>query len=184
MAMKDMYETERLNLHISNPKMVKEVIDYLSRNKVFLSNIEPIRSEHYYTEEYQKKILIDEYLQVWNNASVKYWLTKKGEERIIGTIIFNGIIKGSFQSCYLSYRLDKDELQKGYMQEAIEKGIEIAFKDMGLHRIEANLMPDNKWSIDMLSKLGFENEGFSKKYLKIQGKWEDHIHMVLLNEED
>lgn len=182
MAIKETYETERLTLHVSNPKMVKEVTEYFIRNKEFLTSLEPIRAENYYTEEYQKKILVDDYLQVWNNASMKYWLTKKGEEKIIGTIIFNGIIKGPFMSCFLSYRLDKDELQKGYMAEAIKKGTEIAFGDMGLHRVEANIITTNHWSIKMLEDLGFVNEGIAKKYLKINGVWEDHVHMVLLNE--
>jgi len=68
------------------------------------------------------------------------------------------------------------------MTEAIQKGIEIMFNEFGLHRIEANIMPGNKPSLRVVEKLGFYNEGLAYKYLKINGKWEDHIHMVLLNE--
>ena len=85
-------------------------------------------------------------------------------------------------SCHLGYKLDKDEVNKGYVTEAIQKGIDIMFNELKLHRIEANIMPKNKCSLRVVEKLGFYNEGLAYKYLKINGKWEDHIHMVLLND--
>ncbi|KNF08661.1 acetyltransferase [Gottschalkia purinilytica] len=75
-----------------------------------------------------------------------------------------------------------DEVNKGYITEAIKKGIDIMFNNYGLHRIEANIMPKNKPSLRVVGKLGFYNEGLARKYLKINGVWEDHIHMVLLND--
>lgn len=180
---KDVYETERLRLFLSNPEMVHEVTDYFIRNKEFLKEVEPIRPDEYYTEEYQKKCLINDFLFTNNASCFKFWITKKDSDRVIGVLNFNGIIKGSFSSCFLSFRLDKDEVRNGYMTEAIKKGICIAFSDLGLHRIEANIMPNNQASIDLVEKLGFYNEGIAKKYLKIHGKWEDHIHMVIRNEE-
>ena len=85
-------------------------------------------------------------------------------------------------SCHLGYKLDNDEINKGYMTEAVEKSIDIIFNEFKLHRIEANIMPRNISSLKVAEKLGFYNEGLAYKYLKINGKWEDHIHMVLLNE--
>lgn len=179
---KETYETERIELHLSNPDMTHEVTDYWIRNREFLSNLEPKRPEEYYTEEYQRKILLNEYLFVYGSNQFKFWITKKGEKRIIGNINLNGVIKGSFSSCFISFRRDKDEVGKGFMKEAIEKGIEIAFKDIGLHRIEANIMPSNTLDLKLCEEIGFYNEGYAKRYLKINGVWEDHIHMVLLNE--
>ncbi|MGM9971332.1 MAG: GNAT family N-acetyltransferase [Anaeroplasmataceae bacterium] len=181
---KEVYETNRLKLYLSNPLMVHEVTEYFIRNKEFLRDVEPIRPDEFYTEEYQKKNLLNDFLFTNNVSCFKFWITKKDSEKIIGVLNFNGIILGSFSSCFLSFRLDKDEVRNGYMTEAIKKGIEIAFTDLGLHRIEANIMPNNKPAIDLVSKLGFYNEGLAKKYLKIHGKWEDHIHMVIRNEAD
>jgi ribosomal-protein-alanine N-acetyltransferase len=92
------------------------------------------------------------------------------------------MVWGVFLSCYLGYKLDKDEINQGYMTEAIKKGIDIVFSEYGLHRIEANIIPRNKRSLKVTEKLGFYNEGTAYKYLKINGIWEDHIHMVLLND--
>ena len=55
------------------------------------------------------------------------------------------------------------------------------FKELKLHRIEANIMPHNKPSLELAKRLGFEYEGLAKKYLKINGKWEDHVHMTIIN---
>ncbi len=68
------------------------------------------------------------------------------------------------------------------MTEAIVKMVAIAFEKLSLHRIEANIIPRNTRSIRTVEKAGFEYEGISKKYLKINGVWEDHVHMVILNE--
>ena len=56
------------------------------------------------------------------------------------------------------------------------------FNEFELHRIEANIMPKNIRSFTVVEKLGFYNEGMALKYLNINGIWEDHIHMVLLND--
>lgn len=84
---------------------------------------------------------------------------------------------------FLGYRLDYKEINNGYMTEAVKKLIEVAFKEYNLHRIEGNIIPTNKSSIRVVEKLGFVCEGLSTKYLKINGKWEDHMHYVILNEE-
>ena len=108
-------------------------------------------------------------------------LQKGEEDKVIGALTFSNIVKGVFLSCFLGYNLDKDEINMGYMTEAVKKGIEIMFQDYGLHRIEASIMPRNIRSLKVTQKLGFQEEGLSPQYLKINGKWEDHLHMVLLN---
>ena len=70
------------------------------------------------------------------------------------------------------------------MIEALRAAIVIIFKELKLHRIEANIMPRNRHSMNLVKKLGFEYEGLAKKYLKINGKWEDHIHMTILNKDE
>lgn len=70
------------------------------------------------------------------------------------------------------------------MTEVCLVAIDYAFKGLGLNRVMANYMPSNKRSGSLLKKLGFTEEGFSKKYLKINGAWEDHILISKLNPEN
>jgi len=181
--MKEVYETQRLLLKVLDRSFAELVLDYYLRNKFFLEEWEAIKSEEFYTKQYQEEQLDKELSNIENKISFRLWAFKKEDaNRIIGSVSFNNIVRGAFLSCHLGYKLDKDEVNKGYMTEAIQKGIEIIFNEFGLHRIEANIMPKNKRSLRVVEKLGFYNEGLAYKYLKINGKWEDHIHMVLLND--
>lgn len=181
--MQRVYETERLILKVLDRSHAEPVLDYCLRNRQFLEEWEPEKSEDFYTRQYQEWQLDKEYFNIINGSSLRLWVFKKGDEnRTIGMIGFNNIVRGAFLSCHLGYRSDKDEVNKGYITEALKKGIDIMFNEYGLHRIEANIMPKNKGSLRVVEKLGFYNEGIAHKYLRINGKWEDHIHMVLLNE--
>lgn len=181
--MKQVYETKRLLLKVLDKSFAELAVDYYFRNKFFLEEWEAVKSEKFYTKQYQEEQLDKELSNIENKSSFRQWIFKKEDDnRIIGSVGFNNVVRGAFLSCHLGYKLDKDELNKGYMTEAIQKGIEIMFNEFGLHRIEANIMPKNKRSLRVVEKLGFYNEGLAYKYLKINGKWEDHIHMVLLND--
>lgn len=181
--MQEVYETERLLLKTLDKSYAELVLDYYLRNRQFLEQWDPIQNEEFYTKQYHKDQLDKELCDIENGSIFKLWIFEKQEKgRIIGNIAFNNIIKGVFLSCFLGYKLDKDEINKGYITEAVQEGIDIMFNEFGLHRIECNIMPKNKRSLRVAEKLGFYNEGLAYKYLKINGKWEDHIHMVFLND--
>ena len=175
--------TNRLVLRRSETALSELVTDYFIRNADFLKAWDAAHDSAFYTEAYQQKALKQDERDFLQGHGLRYWLIPENERRIIGIISFNNIVMGPFCSCFLGYRLDEKRQGRGLMTEALKKGIETAFGPLGLHRIEANIMPKNKASLRVAEKLDFKNEGLSTKYLKINGVWEDHIHMVLLNEE-
>ena len=177
------YETERLLLRTLDCSYVDLTADYYLRNKSFLEEWESAKDEAFYTRQFQQEQLRNDLLRMESGDALRLWIFKKGEEhRTIGCIAFNNIVRGAFLSCHLGYKLDHEEANRGYITEAVRKGIDIMFQEYGLHRIEANIMPRNKRSLRVTEKLGFYNEGLACQYLKINGKWEDHVHMVLLND--
>lgn len=180
--MRRIYETDRLLLRVLDKGAAEMVLDYYTRNQVFLSEWEPKREEDFYTKEGQEENLDTMASQMEMGSALYLWAFKKEDSgRLIGCVGFSNMIRGPFLSCFLGYKLDKDEINKGYVTEAVQKGIDVVFYEWGLHRIEANIMPKNRRSLRVVEKLGFYNEGTAVKYLKINDKWEDHIHMVLLN---
>ena len=110
-----------------------------------------------------------------------YIMLTEQPSKIIGVIGLNNVVWGSFCSAFLGYKLDKDFVNKGYMSVAVEMLTGYAFKELGLHRIEAKKKKKNKVSLRVLEKNNFANEGISRYYLNINGVWEDHIHMVKIN---
>lgn len=176
------YDSERLYLRILKPNSASEVSDYYKRNHNFLNEWEPKHTKDFYTLSYQKRQLNMEYNMFKDKSLVRFWIVKKDDNKLIGNVCYSNIIMGNFKSCFLGYKLDKDEINKGYMTEAIRRTVKIMFDDFNLHRIEVNVVPRNVRSLKVMEKLNFEREGFSKRYLEINGKWEDHIHFAVYND--
>ena len=129
----------------------------------------------------------DQFTQLLLDAakeSNEYFLVCRSEdETIIGTLNFSQIFRKAFQNAYLGYQLFAGHTGRGYMTEAVATGLRFAFTDLGLHRIEANVQPSNKPSIGVLKRNGFSKEGFSRRYLKINGRWCDHERWAILKED-
>lgn len=177
------YETNRLLLVQSNPRLKKQVLAYYKENVSFLQPTEPKYPIDFLELSTQKQILKQDWQRFQHRTGVRYWIFEKDNlNQIIGLVGINNIIMGALQSGFVAYKCHKVEVNKGYVSEALEKLIFIAFHDLGLHRIEANILPRNAPSLRVAEKLHFQNEGIAKEYLKINGKWEDHVHMVLLNQ--
>ncbi len=178
---KQEYQTQRLYLKILKPYHAKNVLEYYRRNASFLKEWDPKRDDYFYTLSLQRQLLKDDLTDFKNKTLVKFWLISKDTNKIIGNVCFSNIIMGNFKSSYMSYKLDENEINKGYITEAINKAVNIMFNDFGLHRIEVNIIPRNSRSLRIMEKLNFIEEGFSKTYLKINGVWEDHIHFAKYN---
>ncbi|MBQ6841715.1 MAG: GNAT family N-acetyltransferase [Firmicutes bacterium] len=177
-------ETKRLLLIPADITLADSVAAYYLRNRDFLRIYEPQREEEFFTAAHQATLLAADAQAATEQRGYRFYIAPKSQPQlIIGSIALSNVVWGAFRSCHLGYKLDKDFLNAGLMTEAVEAIERFAFHTLQLHRIEANVMPQNAPSVRVLQKCGYENEGFSKKYLCINGKWEDHIHMVKLNEE-
>ena len=174
-----------VHIQLFNPDQVlpEACADYVCRNRAFLEPYEPAHSEDYYTDRFWKDLLAAQLVEMEHGRAMYFYISEEaGADRIIGTVSLTGIIMGPFCSAFLGYRLDKDYINRGYMTEAVSTLTDYAFAEVGLHRIEANVMPRNARSLRVLEKCGYQPEGLARAYLQINGVWEDHIHMVKLNE--
>lgn len=183
--MKKSYETERLILKTLDESQCADALAYYNANKEFLKPFEPGREASFYSLDNQRRLLKSDWAEMSEQKMLRLWIYLKeddGINRPIGNLAFSNIVRGIFLNSFLGYKLDERYVNQGYMTEALEKGIEVIFDEYGLHRIEANIMPRNKASIALVKKLGFYDEGLAKDYLRINGVWEDHIHMIKLND--
>jgi len=102
---------------------------------------------------------------------------------LVGVVNVNNIVRGGLQSGYLGYGAFASHAGRGLMTEGLRAVLRSVFGDVGLHRVEANIQPGNTRSIGLVQRLGFQQEGFSRRYLKIGGEWRDHERWALLAED-
>ncbi len=110
-------------------------------------------------------------------------LVKRGSKQLVGVININEIVRGGFQSGYLGYYAFAPHQGLGYMTEGLALVVRKAFREYKLHRLEANIQPDNVASVHLVRGLGFRLEGRSPRYLKIAGQWRDHERWATLADE-
>lgn len=112
-----------------------------------------------------------------------YGLFEEASEALIGGLTLSNVRRGVTQSASLGYWLGRPHVGRGRMSAAVRAIIPHAFGTLRLHRIEAATMPDNAASMRVLEGCGFAREGFARRYLKINGVWQDHILFALLAED-
>lgn len=99
---------------------------------------------------------------------------------IVGVTNLSQVFLKGFQSAYLSYYGMAAFAGRGFMTQAVRLTVEHAFGEIGLHRLEVNIQPGNTPSIALAKRAGFRKEGFSPRYLRIDGVWRDHERWALL----
>ncbi len=110
-------------------------------------------------------------------------VVRREDNAIVGVINLSEISRGGFQNACLSYYAMAPHARRGYMTEGLRLAIGYAFDEMGLHRLEANIQPENKASQALVRRCGFRHEGFSPQFMAIAGEWRDHERFALLANE-
>lgn len=178
----DWFETEDLVIYPAHRDWAPEIAAFYARNRDFLAPFEPVRPEDFYTVAGQKRELRAEEEDIRLGRGMRLYLAEKQNPEVIcGMVGLNNIVWGSVQSCTLGYKIDRDLQGRGYGTQAVKRAVEIAFQVLGLHRVEANIMPRNAASIRVAEKCGMEREGLSRQFLEINGKWEDHLRYAVVN---
>jgi GrpB-like predicted nucleotidyltransferase (UPF0157 family)/RimJ/RimL family protein N-acetyltransferase len=125
----------------------------------------------------------DEYFKRYQQSNQKSFLVYNAAGNIAGVFNINEIVRGLFQNAYLGFYGVVDYAGKGYMSAGLKLVLAKAFNELDLHRIEANIQPENTQSIQLVKKNGFRCEGFSPRYLKIDNQWCGHEHWAMTVED-
>ena len=105
-----------------------------------------------------------------------------GSGQIAGAINLTHVVFGAFRSGYLGYFVFEGYAGQGVMSQGLRSVVRHAFTALGLHRVEANIQPENLASIALVRACGFQKEGLTPSYLKIRGRWRDHERWALVRE--
>ena len=102
---------------------------------------------------------------------------------LLGGLSISNVRRGVAQAASVGYWIGVPHIRRGHMSNAVKACLPFAFNTLGLHRLEAACLPHNIPSQRVLEKAGFKREGMARRYLKINGVWQDHDLFALLQDD-
>ncbi|MET7397565.1 GNAT family protein [Dactylosporangium sp. NPDC005572] len=162
------------------PEDAPALAELLRVNREFLEPWQPVRSEDYFTAAGQLAVIqadLDEYGQ---GAKLPHVILDDSSLPI-GRITLSGIVYGPFQSCAMGYWVNAGHNGRGFATAAVSEIVRVAFEELGLHRVQAEILPHNTGSRRVLERNGFTRFGMAPEYLNIAGRWQDHAMYQVVN---
>jgi [ribosomal protein S5]-alanine N-acetyltransferase len=123
---------------------------------------------------------IGRYAEDWRADQAYNFFIFTDDETLVGGIGLSNIRRGVSETASLGYWVGEAFARQRYMTEALPLTLEFAFDRLGLHRVEAACLPTNIPSRSLLARAGFQQEGYAREYLCIEGKWQDHLLFAIL----
>lgn len=178
--MKKNYVTKRLIIRMADVTFAEKAAEFFLSNREQFERFEEKRPEEFFFPEFQEMWLDIQRQKAEEGEWYSFYLFEREEpDRLIGTLSISQIKYDNGGSAVISYRIDKLKQGQGLGSEAADAGTKIGFRELHLQKMMADVMPENLASLRVLEKCGYRKEGYFKDYLKINGKREDHIHMVI-----
>jgi ribosomal-protein-alanine N-acetyltransferase len=141
-------------------------------NREFLRPYEPVRDDTFFTERGQRELW--EANEGRRLAGLDYLFVIEAEAEPVGRVNLNNVVRGVFGSCNLGYFVSHRWNGHGIARRAIGAAVERGFSELDLHRVEAGTLLDNLRSQRVLLRNGFRLYGVARRYLRIDGRWQDH----------
>lgn len=171
----------QLVLRLLTVEDVHSFLEYLNRNRDFHQPFSPTMPDDYCTLENAFRI-VNQYASVERDEQYLFGMFDKESNELVGKIRLSSIVRRAFQSANLSYDVDQSRQKRGYTTEAVQMLTAYALYGLDLHRIQASIMPRNVASQKVVEKAGYIREGYSEKYISINGVWEDHFTYAMTRE--
>lgn len=176
------FETQRLVVRLATEADVPEIVRYFDENREHLRPFDPARPAGFFEPRFWEAQVRMSASEFRGDRALRLFLfAKDAPHAVVGTANFTRFDRGVSYSCSLGYGLAARAQGHGYMAEALRPAIDFLFHTLRYHRIEANYMPHNRRSGNLLRRLGFVVEGYARDYLLINGRWEDHVLTSLVN---
>ncbi len=156
------------------------LLNFYVENRNHLSPWEPERSDHFYTLGYWQEQMQNRRAEMQEGRGV-YFVAVDDSDKVVAVCNLTNIVRGVFQAGYMGYAVAEAYQGKGIMKALCECVVKYAFEELKLNRLMSNYLPHNERSGNLLKSLGFEQEGYAKRYLKIHGRWQDHILTARVN---
>ena len=158
--------------------------DLRGRSRAHLAPWEPQWAEDELSRVAYKMRLRHYERELREQTGYAFFIFRADDSQLIGGLTLTNVRRGVTQSCAIGYWVGVSYVGQGYMTSAVKAVRNYAFTGLRLHRVEAACLPGNGASIRVLEKAGFQREGLARKYLKINGAWQDHVLFASLKDDD
>ncbi|MBA3552385.1 MAG: GNAT family N-acetyltransferase [Actinobacteria bacterium] len=159
------------------------VLALLLENRTFLRPWEPIRPEPFFTPQGQRSALRRCEDDRRADRAYDFAIIDRATGGMIGRITLSNVVRGASQSASVGYFVSEAHGRRGHATEAVRQLLAFAFGPADLHRVQAAVLPRNEGSIRVLQKNGLRDEGLARRYLEIDGAWQDHRIFAITREE-
>ncbi|MBV9586223.1 MAG: GNAT family N-acetyltransferase, partial [Alphaproteobacteria bacterium] len=126
---------------------------------------------------------VGRYAEDWRIDQGYNFFIFRHDEALVGGVGLSNIRRGVAETASLGYWTGEPYARQGLMTAALPLVLDFAFERLRLHRVEAACLPSNIPSRALLSRTGFQQEGYARNYLLIDGKWQDHLLFAILRED-
>lgn len=157
--------------------------DLREESRTFLAPWEPSWSRDALSRAAFRRRLRSYELEWHRGTTYSFLLFQRDDDVLVGGVTLSNVRRGVAQSASLGYWVGLPYARLGYMTEALGAVLDFAFDRLALHRVEAACLPDNEASQGLLRKIGFQEEGSCREYLRINGRWQDHRLFAMLRDD-
>lgn len=150
-------------------------------SREFLTPWEPVWNEDDLTRNSFRLRIKRAAREIATDEAYSLFIFDERTETLIGGLTLGLVRRGVAQACTLGYWMGQRHAGKGHMSEAVRGALRFAFSELALHRVEAACLPNNEPSRRLLERVGFQQEGLARAYLRINGSWTDHLLYAALS---
>ena len=126
---------------------------------------------------------IGRYAEDWRTDQGYNFFIFRADDALTGGVGLSNLRRGVAETASLGYWIGEPYARQGLMTAALPLVLDFAFDRLRLHRVEAACLPSNVPSRALLARTGFQQEGYARNYLLIDGKWQDHLLFAILRED-
>ena len=163
-----------------DPADAAALLEIAREDHAFFAPWEPLQDEHWLTEAAQLEVIGEKLEQHRLGLALPHVVLDDAGE-VVGRITLNNVVRGAFQSCSVGYFLRSAANGRGHATAAVREMLRLAFGELRLHRVEAGTLVHNVGSQRVLERNGFVRYGLAPQYLRIAGRWQDHVLFQVLN---
>ncbi|MDC0743519.1 GNAT family N-acetyltransferase [Polyangium mundeleinium] len=183
LPLRAIFSGKRVALRAPRVSDAPRIVEIRTRSREFLRAWVPVPGPDEFDVDLARTRLLRDRRDIRADRHYRFCMTLGEDGPVIGRVALTQVFRGIFQSASLGYWVDVEHHGQGFTTEGVRLALDVAFREIGLHRIQAAIMPHNAASLAVARKCGLRHEGRAARYLQIDGAWQDHLLFAVTAED-